>query len=415
MTLCTKNIEVINFDNGLTLIIGSVNAGNSASITVHSRIGFRNEPFDVAGIAHLFEHLLFRPDLNVAHLNNHLTEIERIGGISGARTRHDYTEFYNIVPRDELVQAISLVVGQFTIPKLTTSQIQTEINVIRAEISEMIDSQPNGGFPWISLPRAMYQMWENTHNGYGDVDSLAKLPTEEIVSLMKQAYAPDNLVVTVVSSEISSSELSVLFDSFGSLTKRDCRSHTVSTEPVLATDNHLHEFHHYCPTSTTALGFRLPNPLEDPHLYRGCMGLARWFQLNPQVRNINAQCGWFGRELDAKDPDAWIVTAPSVGSSPGIHLTETVRVLLDQCAEMFKTTSEEFEQIQSYSRIEQYRRSQEKASFARILGANMLLYGTIDLLDTVYPFFKLEPCDMKQAAEYLLQQSAATMTISGIK
>lgn len=84
--------------------------------------------------------------------------------------------------------------------------IHNQLKIINAEILEVTRSTPTGGFPWMQLPEVMYTHWENTHDGYGDVNALACASIDDIQERFYHAYAPANLIVTVAADDLTEAE-----------------------------------------------------------------------------------------------------------------------------------------------------------------------------------------------------------------
>ena len=88
-------------DNGLTILIREDHKLPIVSVEVVYQAGSRNDPPGKAGLAHLFEHLLFYGSQH--HPHNFLVTMQRLGGTNvNGGTGPDLTTVYETVPISQL-------------------------------------------------------------------------------------------------------------------------------------------------------------------------------------------------------------------------------------------------------------------------------------------------------------------------
>lgn len=382
----------------------------TAVVAVHVRSGFRTEPEGLPGLAHLFEHMLFERAAGSAD-DSFLAALGKVGGYAAAHTRHDYTEFFDIIPRGYLDHVLELEGNRFLAEPPGADAIYNQLKVINAEILEVTRSAAVGGFPWRQLPAAMYTHWENAHDGYGDVNILTRASVGDIRERFYHAYAPANLVVTVAADQLTDAEIGTVIKHFGAILERPAHAPATPVEYTAATDQHSDGVHPVCPQPTTAVGLGLPDPVEHPRIYRGATALATLIGMLAGPDGPRAQTGWFGRPLDTCIPDAWIVTAPAQGDAPGVRLTDAVRATLTPWA-TGELTDDQLTLLTAQLRIDGQRRAQEPHFVARSTGARTTLFTDPEAVaeaDCHYRGFDRD--DLVAAAEWLLNQPATSMTI----
>src|SRR5262249_29841061 len=90
-------VEYYRLPNGLRVVLSHDDSVPTTTIAVDYHIGFRIEPRNRTGFAHLFEHLMFQESKNLAK-----GEAEKLvagnGGVSNGSTRFDYTNYFQVVP-----------------------------------------------------------------------------------------------------------------------------------------------------------------------------------------------------------------------------------------------------------------------------------------------------------------------------
>src|SRR5688500_11791129 len=76
--------------NGLRVVISETHAAPVVVVEVMYQIGFRIEPRDRTGFAHLFEHMMFQGSENVGKFE-HVRIVNENGGTLNGSTRFDHT------------------------------------------------------------------------------------------------------------------------------------------------------------------------------------------------------------------------------------------------------------------------------------------------------------------------------------
>ena len=69
----------------------------TVGVGVYYHVGFRNEPKNRTGFAHLFEHLMFQGSGNLGKME-FIKLIEYNGGLLNGSTRFDFTNYFQVVP-----------------------------------------------------------------------------------------------------------------------------------------------------------------------------------------------------------------------------------------------------------------------------------------------------------------------------
>src|SRR2546427_7642201 len=87
--------------NGLRVVVSENHAAPVVVVEVMYRIGFRIEPRNRTGFAHLFEHMMFQGSQNLGKME-FIKLVQRNGGVLNGSTRFDFTNYFQIVPSHTL-------------------------------------------------------------------------------------------------------------------------------------------------------------------------------------------------------------------------------------------------------------------------------------------------------------------------
>ncbi|TPN88738.1 M16 family metallopeptidase [Aquimarina algicola] len=190
-------IEYYKLDNGLKVILSQDKTSPTAIVAVYYNIGFRNEPRDRTGFAHLFEHMMFQGSKNLGKME-FIQLIQKNGGILNGSTRFDFTNYFEIIPSHKLETILWAEADRMKGLDITQDNLTNQQGVVKNEVKVNVLNQPYGGFPWLDMPQYANTNWYNAHNFYGDLKDLDAAKLEDVDLFFKTFYAPNNAAISVV-------------------------------------------------------------------------------------------------------------------------------------------------------------------------------------------------------------------------
>ncbi len=190
-------IEYHKLDNGLKVVLSRDTTSPTAVVAVYYNIGFRIEPRDRTGFAHLFEHMMFQGSQNLGKME-FIRLVQSNGGILNGSTRFDFTNYFEIVPAHTLQTVLWAEADRMRGLAVTQENLKNQQEVVKNEVRVNVLNQPYGGFPWLDMPQYANTNWYNAHNFYGDLADLDAATLEDVQSFFKTYYAPNNAVLVVV-------------------------------------------------------------------------------------------------------------------------------------------------------------------------------------------------------------------------
>src|SRR6516162_4907292 len=103
----TIPVVYTTLSNGLRVVVSENHAAPIVVVEVMYQIGFRIEPRDRTGFAHLFEHLMFQGSEHVGKFEQ-VRIVNENGGTLNGSTRYDYTNYFEVMPSNTLELALWL-------------------------------------------------------------------------------------------------------------------------------------------------------------------------------------------------------------------------------------------------------------------------------------------------------------------
>jgi zinc protease len=183
--------------NGLRVVISEDHVAPVVTVAVYYNVGFRIEPKQRTGFAHLFEHMMFQGSANVKKFE-HAKYVEANGGSLNGHTDFDYTNYFETLPSDRVEMGLWLEADRMRSLDVSPENLKNQQDVVSEEVLVNVINQPYGLFEWIDLWGNANQNYYNSHNGYGDLKDIKAATLEDVRSFFKTYYAPNNAVLTVV-------------------------------------------------------------------------------------------------------------------------------------------------------------------------------------------------------------------------
>jgi zinc protease len=190
-------VEYYKLPNGLRVVLSEDHTAPTATVAVYYNIGFRLEPKDRTGFAHLFEHLMFEGSKNAPKGTFDKTILGN-GGIINGSTRFDFTNYFEIVPANVIQTALWLEADRMGSLAIGDENLKNQQGVVANEVKVNVLNQPYGGFPWLDMPQYANTNWYNSHNFYGELKDLEAATLNDAEAFYKTYYAPNNAVLVIV-------------------------------------------------------------------------------------------------------------------------------------------------------------------------------------------------------------------------
>ncbi len=186
--------ETVTLKNGLQLVLAPDAQAHSVDVAVWYDAGSRYDPRGHSGVAHLFEHLMFRGSSHFGS-DEHTRLVRNEGGSSGAYAAHDFTAFYETLPPDALELAFRLESDRMTGLALTQKALDEERARVPGEREARVTPIMLG------LERAYALAYPDHPYGlpvFGRPGDLAGITLKDCRDFYQARFGPGHAVVTVV-------------------------------------------------------------------------------------------------------------------------------------------------------------------------------------------------------------------------
>ncbi len=196
--------ETFTLDNGLEVVVITDRRAPVVTHMVWYRVGAADEPRGQSGIAHFFEHLMFKGTRNIAPGEFSRT-VQRNGGDLNAFTSWDYTAYYERIARDRLELVMGMEADRMRNLRFSDQTFASERDVIEEERRQRVDNNPGA----VLNERMRAMLWP--HHPYGTpvigwLHEIEALDRESALEFYRTWYAPNNAIL-VVAGDVDAEEL----------------------------------------------------------------------------------------------------------------------------------------------------------------------------------------------------------------
>jgi len=139
-------VEYYKLPNGLRVVLSQDHTAPTVCVAVYYRIGFRVEPKDRTGFAHLFEHMMFQGSQNLGKME-FIKLVQQNGGILNGSTRFDFTNYFETLPSNKLETALWAEADRMGGLAVTEDNLKNQQGVVGNEVKVNVINRPYGGFP----------------------------------------------------------------------------------------------------------------------------------------------------------------------------------------------------------------------------------------------------------------------------
>jgi predicted Zn-dependent peptidase len=193
----TVPVTYYTLPNGLRVVLSVDHTAPTVVTAIYYRIGFRIEPRDRTGFAHLFEHMMFQGSQNLGKMQ-FIRLVQQNGGILNGSTRFDFTNYFEVLPANKLETALWAEADRMKGLAITDENLTNQKGVVENEVKVNVLNQPYGGFPWLWMPQYANTNWYNSHNFYGELKDIEAAKLDEVLKFFKTYYAPNNAALVIV-------------------------------------------------------------------------------------------------------------------------------------------------------------------------------------------------------------------------
>ncbi|MGZ5080589.1 MAG: M16 family metallopeptidase [Usitatibacter sp.] len=215
--------------NGLTVLTREQKGSGIVAINTWVKAGYFHEPDEVAGMAHLFEHMFFKGSQAYPQPEAIAQAVSSAGGSMNAGTIYDSTNYYVVVPKENFAKGVEIQADAIAHPLFDPRQLKKEAEVVIEESNRKFDNPPAVAFERMlatSYTRHRVKRWR-----IGSNEVLRNIRRDNLMAFFESLYRPENIIVTVAGDVSPDEALAAVRRSFGGLARGQLRKGRGPVEP----------------------------------------------------------------------------------------------------------------------------------------------------------------------------------------
>lgn len=337
-------VDYYKLDNGLKVILSQDKTSPTAIVAVYYNIGFRIEPKERTGFAHLFEHMMFQGSKNLGKME-FVKLVQQNGGVLNGSTRFDFTNYFEIVPSHKLETMLWAEADRMRGLDITLDNLTNQQGVVKNEVKVNVLNQPYGGFPWLDMPQYANSNWYNAHNFYGDLEDLDAANLEDVASFFKTYYSPNNAALSVVGDFDTEETKAWIQKYFGDIPSAELPPQPDITEPKQEKEKEFVKNDSLANKPAIALAYHMPDR-NSPEYY--AMGLLDQILIQGDnsllaqklekdkgyTSSVSGGINYLGNMFNYKGPMLWMYNLTYDNETP----RDAILTAIDEVMANLKTT-----------------------------------------------------------------------------
>ncbi len=247
-------------DNGLTVVLSENHAAPVVAFQMWVRVGSRNEQEEEAGIAHVFEHMLFK-GTQKRGVGEIAREVEGAGGDINAFTSFDHTVYHVVLASRYFDVGLDVIADAIQHSTFNPDELVREAEVVLEEFkrSEDMPSRVVGK----KLFETAYTVHTYRRPIIGYEETFKALTRQDILDFFQTWYVPNNMNLVVVGDFDTAAVLPKIAEAFQLFEPNPALTAEIPPEPpqdgIRAVVTRRDSSH-----ALLEMGYHIPG-IRDPH------------------------------------------------------------------------------------------------------------------------------------------------------
>jgi|LakMenEpi03Aug12_release.lakeMendotaPanAssembly.Ray.scaffolds.fasta_scaffold136574_2 zinc protease len=415
-----ETVQEFKFTNGLRVILVPRTQAPVLTYQTWFDVGSLDEKSDKklnkTGLAHLFEHMMFRgtskyPDGKFDEITS------RIGSDKQNATTYYYrTNYYESVPSYQLEKIMELESDRMANLHLDSDLLEKEKGAVVGEFRRAMDNPSR--MAWDELMRLMYNDSPYRYTVLGTEEEIKGFTQEEAQYFYKTFYAPNNCTLIVVGDTKEEVLLPLVEKFYGKMKSQEVPKLEMKEEAAQTKERKWEGKHPQATSEILMIGYRIPAVTEpdtiplsllSSHLSQGMEARLRKALVDKGVA-VGASAGLSNK------PDLFEF---SVALSEKHSAEEAIKIIDREIAllQQSQIAKAAFERALNQELLNLYGSIGDNNALANLFGEYLMVSGNylrgFEILDG---YKKLNPSDLqKTAKKYFRKENRSVVIVRPVK
>lgn len=403
-------------DNGLTILTCEDKSSPTVSYMTFINAGSRDEKPGTTGLAHIFEHMMFRGTKEYPDYDNAVTSF---GAQTNASTGEDYTSYFVNVKKDYLEKIIPIEADRLRNLIFSNEAFRMEMGPVKEERRRGVVDDPDG-FLGDELVQLAYQVHPYHHPVIGFEEDLEKnIQLQDGLDFKKNFYSPGYATIVVTGDFDTPKIIELIKKYYGEWEKSASLNISIPAEPKQTRErvkNYVWKDSQVSPK--LLISFHGPNfeitdyDLCSLQLLGRILFMSSGRLTKKLYKDLQLVEYISGHMEEKKDPGLFVIRT---SLKKGKSLDEVKPLILEEL-EKLKTelvTEKELEKAKNSVKAEMVYRLDNPFSVAYTIGHYQIVDGDYDLLFEIQKKYSGVTPEMIQqvAKKYFTPESRTIVTL----
>jgi zinc protease len=235
----TEQAKTFQFSltNGMQVLVIPDHRASVVTQMLWFKVGGVDDPPGISGLAHFFEHMMFRGTKAVPG-DLYAQTIAKNGGEENAFTTHDFTAFYEQIASDRLKLAMDLEADRLANLDLSDNNVSTERDVVLEERRMRVENNPQA-LTTEQMGAALHLSHPYGRPVLGWPEEVRHIDRVSAQDFYKHHYAPNNAIL-IIAGDVTPDQVRVMAQSeYGKVAARPLQPRAEFAEPRRLTETRM--------------------------------------------------------------------------------------------------------------------------------------------------------------------------------
>ena len=209
-----EGVKEYRLSNGLQILLVPDASQTNVVVNIVYHVGSRHEGYGETGMAHLLEHMMFRPSRKFSSIKQTIADK---GAFANGTTFYDRTHYYEVLPASDsnLNWALDMESDRMVNSLMRKADLDKEFSVVRNEF-EAGENNPDG----ILQERVLSTMylWHNYGKStIGSKEDIERVPIANLAAFYRKYYQPDKATLVIGGKFEEKKTLALIGSYFGKI------------------------------------------------------------------------------------------------------------------------------------------------------------------------------------------------------
>ncbi len=408
-----NTVHRFKLSNGLNILIFEDHSSPTLAYQTWFKVGSRNEVPNYTGLAHFFEHMMFKRTKN--HPEGEFDRLLERAGAEGANafTSNDYTAYVQELPKQHLELIASLESDRMTNLIVDQEAFRTEREVVQNERRMRTENNPDG-IMYQELMKTSFTQHPYRWPVLGYEEDLSRMTEKDAEQFYLKYYNPSRATVVIVGDVNPQETLNLLSKYYGVIPEKPISDAPIPRDPEQTAPRRL-SLKLNLQVEKVLIGFPIPDNLSETtpalDLLEAVLSSGRAARLDRALVDTGIATGAGCDSNPAVDPSLFICSA-SLQDKKSAVVAE--RIILSEIQRLATTpvSEAELERAKNLLTFGIYQGLTTNASKANMLGHLETQFGSFENgLKMIEKLAKVTPQDILSVAKTYLKPEKRNVVI----